>query len=272
MHLLLCLLALIFSVGLRLLFPLSFFSFVVPPLFLISTTIVILLMGWHGSMWMMGVGWSGYLIALFFSLYCAVKLTIDLFSLKVSRSKINNLPGESLIFDDLKFNAKILDHSMPFAGLVGCFNPQLVLSKGLIEILDRDQLKAVILHEEAHRYYYDPLYFFGLGYLKQITTWLPQTEKLWQKMLLERELRADRKASEQIDRFYIAESLLKIVEQGNRLTLTDCTQFYPNQGERLEIRIESLLSPAPTSSVSLFSIVLTVIIAFLPFFYLLFHR
>jgi len=47
--------------------------------------------------------------------------------------------------------ARILPWPEPFLGLIGVWKPQLVVSEGALEVFSQEDLRAAILHEEAHR-------------------------------------------------------------------------------------------------------------------------
>jgi Zn-dependent protease with chaperone function len=119
-----------------------------------------------------------------------------------------------------------------------------VITEGLINTLDTAHLAAVLAHEQAHDHYHDTCCFFWLGCVRQITGWLPQTEAIWQELLVLRELRADRWAARQTDPLLIAEALLSVV-QTTTFTTSFCVAFNqitpPN---RLNQRIDALLTLA----------------------------
>ena len=115
------------------------------------------------------------------------------------------------------------------------------MSQGLIAALDSEHLSAVIAHEQAHVQYRDTFWFFWLGWIRSFSFWLPNTEALWQELLLLRELRADRKASESVDFLLLAESLL-FVAKAPFDSPVGCVSLNDAQiGDRLNERIDSLL-------------------------------
>ena len=78
--------------------------------------------------------------------------------------------------------------------------------------------------------------------MRSLTSWLPNTEALWQELLLLRELRADRKAAEQIDSILLAESLLKVAQDTVRENSVFCANFSCTVPKnRLAERIDFLL-------------------------------
>lgn len=142
---------------------------------------------------------------------------------------------------------RLLDSPVPFIAQVGVWQPELVVSQGLLDTLSPGHLQAVLVHEQAHGYYRDTFWFFWLGWLKQLTCWLPQTENLWQELLLLRELRADRWAACRVDSLLLAEALYLLVSQVGNLSETFAAGLYnPAFPDRLSQRIESLLAePEP---------------------------
>jgi Zn-dependent protease with chaperone function len=77
--------------------------------------------------------------------------------------------------------------------------------------------------------------------------WLPNTQALWEELLLLRELRADRWAAQYTDGLLIAESLLAMVSSNMHSTPTFAAAFgATNTDNRLEERVSFLLAePEP---------------------------
>jgi Zn-dependent protease with chaperone function len=142
---------------------------------------------------------------------------------------------------------RLLDSPGLFAAQVGFWNPELVISQGLMDTLSAEQLTAVLTHEQAHLYHRDTFWFFWLGWFRQMTAWLPRTDTLWQELLLLRELRADRWASQYVDPLLLAESLLLVV-QHPIASVDYCAAFGQAVTiDRLEARIDALLDQNPPS-------------------------
>jgi Zn-dependent protease with chaperone function len=216
--------------------------FLLPPLLILMSMIAILCMGTHGHMvW----GWEGFLsyglsvgsvslaIALFLKAACTAKQTIE---------QLQSHP----IIDLQNRPARLLDTPELYCAQVGFWHPELVVSQGLLESLDSHHLEAVLMHEQMHVYHRDTFWFFWLGWIRRLTTWLPQTEALWQELLTLREFRADRSAAQQVDPLMLAESLLRVA--GGPLLPSEvyaevCAEFsWPSSPDRLAERIEILLS------------------------------
>jgi Zn-dependent protease with chaperone function len=170
-----------------------------------------------------------------------------------------------------------LETPIPFAAQIGFWQSELVISQGLLNQLSSEQIQAVLAHEQAHTYYRDPFWFFWLGWIRQWMAWLPETERLWQELLLLRELRADRWAAEQVDALLVAEALLHMAQVApsglESVELENaCAAVSANATlTRLEERIEALLAEE-TQLESQLLLWLWVIPALIPFLTVVLHH
>jgi Zn-dependent protease with chaperone function len=224
-------------------------------------------MGYQGEMWGIKASKLSYYAAFSYLCLAVIILLKSFFKLYQSRQLIKQYPSQ--IIDNKEI--KILDSSFPYAAQIGFWRSQLVISKGLIELLSPEHLKAVIAHETAHEIYRDPFFFFWLFYFKKISFWLPNNEKLWQNLLLLRELRADQTAAKQVDFLLIAESLINVTLAMNKekksLQLALQCPFYDNC---LEVRINNLLENQNQLTFSWWQVTWLVLI-FIPYTFLPFH-
>ncbi|MGQ9866090.1 MAG: M56 family metallopeptidase, partial [Pseudanabaenaceae cyanobacterium] len=136
-----------------------------------------------------------------------------------------------------------LPSEVPFAAQMGFWRSQTAIATGLRQRLDPEHLAAVLWHEWAHAQYRDTFWFFWLGWLRWCSRGLPQTQALWQELLLLRELRADRLAAQKVSPLVLAEALLQTVGwQASPVTV--------GASDQLTERIEAILvdSPPPTPS------------------------
>ncbi|MGA7937538.1 MAG: M56 family metallopeptidase [Kovacikia sp.] len=250
MHLTILLLALSLALGLRLKpgqtsgtwqerWRRSLGQFLFSPLLLLMTAIALIFMGPSGQMVRWWEGWFSYLFAIGFlslTVIVAVKLVADgSHSLRRVRSYTR--------FELQSKSARLLPTAIPFIAQIGFWKPELVVSQGLLDTFDGEHLEAVLTHEQAHRHYQDTFWFFWMGWLRRITAWLPQTELLWQELLLLREHRADCWAAQKVDRLLLAESLLQMVTAPELCADDFCAAFGNAAPQtRLEERIEVLLS------------------------------
>ena len=212
--------------------------FLFPPLLLIMTGLAVLCMGPQGSMIGLSAGWFSYLLAICFLGLVGVKCINLGWQGWRSLRQIYTYPSLTLGGR----SSRILDTPVPFAALIGFWQPELVVSQGLLNTLDHAHLDAVIAHEQAHYYYRDTFWFFWLGWVRSCTAWLPNTQALWQELLVLRELRADRWAAQQVDSLLLAESLLMVASYPV-MPSEICAAFSEAaQRNRLEERIEALLA------------------------------
>jgi Zn-dependent protease with chaperone function len=233
--------------------------FLLPPVLLLMTAVAILSMGPYGQMVWGWEGWLSHELALAFLSFAGalgVKLAWE------AKQTLKQIHCHSQIHLEGQ-PARLLNTTQLYCAQVGFWQPELVVSQGLIDKLDQDHLEAVLVHEQMHVQHRDTFWFFWLGWLRRLTDWLPQTEILWQELLMLRELRADRLAAQQIDPLLLAESLLLVVstpvlqpEISAALSWTamddsSCPEMLPTH---LIDRIEALLTePEPESSLAFWS-------------------
>lgn len=246
----------------------ALFAFLFPPLLLLTTGMAVLDMGTQGQMLGVPVGGIGYSLAWGFLGYAGTTLLWTGGQAWRSLHRLQTHPQRSLN----GLTGRVLAHSTPFAAQVGFWQSQLVVSQGLLDLLSQEQLEAVLTHEQAHAYYRDTFWFFWWGWLRQVTAWLPQTESLWQKLLLLRELRADRWAAQRVDPLLLAESLLLVVQA----PVLGSQEIYAAFGadptlNRLEERIEALLTDASPTEPQHRSLWLELLLTLAPFATVLFH-
>jgi Zn-dependent protease with chaperone function len=251
--------------------------FLLSPLLLFTTSISIIWMGPHGRMVWVGNDWLSYDLAIGFLGFAGLYL------LKLTRSGWQMLQ-QVRTYPTIKLGdnkVRILDLATPYIAQIGFWQPELVVTQVLLDNLDTDHLAAVLAHEQAHYRYRDPWCFFWLGWMRQISTWLPQTEAMWQELLVLRELRADRWASRQTDPLLVAEALLLVVQNTSIFTENFCTAFSQVAPvDRLTQRIDALLAIAePTDTLTHWrqqpadlSAWLWWLVAFLPLLAVPFHR
>ncbi|WGV26994.1 M56 family metallopeptidase [Halotia branconii] len=248
----------------------SLFLFLFPPLLIFMTAIAVLFMGPQGQMGGMYTGWLSYELVFmaltFFAILC-VKLAFQGWQSVESARKSPrvNLEGKQV---------RLLNTKALFAGQIGFWQPELVVSQGLLQTLSPDHLDSVLAHEQGHYYYRDTFWFFWLGWVRSCTAWLPNTEPLWQELLVLRELRADSYAASRVDPLLLAESLLLVVSNKSVVVESGvcCAALGTSSvGDRLEQRIEALLAPLePIPSEQLQSWH-SFLLAFLPLATVVFH-
>ncbi|NJP11964.1 MAG: M56 family metallopeptidase [Leptolyngbyaceae cyanobacterium RU_5_1] len=212
--------------------------FLFPPLLLLMTAIAVLCMGPYGQMVWRWEGWLSYRLAIGFlsmAIGAGLKLAWE------GRQTLQHIRRNPII--DLNGNpARLLNIPELYSARIGFWQPELVVSQGLLDNLDEPHLQAVLIHEQAHANHHDTFWFFWLGWIRRVTFWLPQTEALWQELLMLRELRADRLAAQQVDSLVLAESLLMVVS-APLMQPEICAAFsWAASHNRLMERVDSLLA------------------------------
>jgi len=243
----------------------SLFLFLFPPLLIFMTAIAILWMGPQGKMGGMYTGWFSYVL----TLICLA--IVDILCLKLafggwqSMKSVRNCPLVNIKGKQVR----LLSTEALFAGQIGFWQSELVISEGLLETLSPKHLETVFAHEQGHDHYKDTFWFFWLGWVRSCTAWLPNTDALWQELLILRELRADAYAASRVDPLLLAESLLLVVSATPISSEIFCAAL---GSDRLEQRIEALLAqPEPTPEVN-FQFWNGFLLAFLPLISVIFHK
>jgi Zn-dependent protease with chaperone function len=281
MHLILLLSFLALACGLRWIWPGAVGSwyerwqqtlagFLLPPLLLVTSAISVVWMGPHGQMIWVKEGWVSYGLAIAFLLLSIFLLIRLAWQGNRTLQQVRTYP-----FANFGHRAvRVIDTSAPCSAQIGFWQPELVISQGLLNTLTTEHLEAVFAHEQAHYHYRDTFWFFWLGWIRRITAWLPQTEAIWQELLVLRELRADRWALQQTDNLLLAEALLLVVQDSPAFSEHICAAFSsivpPN---RFAQRIEALLTevdlePIPEPNVRSW---IWLLLSLLPLFSILFH-
>ncbi len=243
--------------------------FLFPPLLLIMTGVAVLCMGPQGQMVGFSSGGFSYLLAVGFFGLMGIKFIILSRQGWQAQRQARTYPR--LAVQDK--HCRVFNTTVPFAALIGFWQPELVVSQGLLNTLATAHVDAVITHEQAHKYYRDTFWFFWLGWLRSCTQWLPNTEALWQELLALRELRADTWAAQKVDPLVLAESLLQVVSSTSSIPFESFSAaFSVTQRNRLVERVEALLSePEVTPEANLW-VWAWLLLAFLPLAAIPFHN
>lgn len=218
----------------------TLFLFCFPGLLLLTTAITVLYMGCHGEMLGMKAGSIGCFISGGLILLASGSLLKLAIQGDRSIQQLRNYPTQTIG----QTTARVLELDLPYSAQVGFWRSELVISRGLLTALDEEHLAAVFAHEQAHVKYRDTFWFFWLGWLRSFSFWLPNTEVLWQELLLLRELRADRQAAKSVDFLLLAESLLTVAKAPWEFPVWCVSLNDGKIGDRLQERIDSLLNQA----------------------------
>lgn len=222
-----------------------------PLLWLGSTLIAILWMGHQGQMMGLPVSATGCWISRGLLIGGAGLLIYLIGQAFYARYQLGQLPVVPLDNGEL---ARQVPTDTLTAARIGLWNPDLVVSRGLMVELTPVERQAVLSHEQAHFYYQDPFWFFWLGWVRRLTLWLPHTQDLWNELLLLREIRADLWALKTTEAIVLAEVILKMTIPGSSTATPDYqTACSPSLSvDQLSQRVEALLClPTPETWPSL---------------------
>ena len=170
MHLAMILTALALALVVRLITPEStgswsqrwhkaLFLFLFPPLLLMMTALAIVCMGADGQMLGLKASWLGYGLGSIFLMVATGLLCKSAYQAWQSQQEIGTYPQASIQGE----RVRILETNLPYSAQIGLWQPNLVISRGLLAILDQEHLEAVLAHEQAHLEYRDTFVFFWVG-------------------------------------------------------------------------------------------------------------
>ncbi|MDH6059872.1 M56 family metallopeptidase [Chrysosporum bergii ANA360D] len=246
----------------------SLFLFLFPPLLIFMTAIAVLFMGPQGTMGGIDTGWLSYELALIFLVFLAILCLI--LAGQGWRSVLSARKSPLVSLGDKQ--VRLLSTDVAFAGQIGFWYPELVVSQGLLQTLSPAHVDSVLAHEQGHYHYRDTFWFFWLGWIRACTSWLPNTDFLWEELLVLRELRADSYAASLVDPLLLAESLVLVVSNSSLSSQICCAALGTNDNERLEQRIDALLAPPePTPKIN-WRFWNNFLLAFLPLVSVIFHN
>lgn len=132
---------------------------------------------------------------------------------------------------------------------------RILISRDLIESLERDELHGILAHEIAHIANRDIPIVFTAGFLRDLVAWNPLAHLSFHLLVMDRECEADRRAAAATGQpLAVASSLLKVCDmmRHNRGLKTKMALAFFRPRSRLKKRIDNLLaladgvaSPAP---------------------------
>ncbi|CAN5724816.1 hypothetical protein BH18ACT15_BH18ACT15_12040 [soil metagenome] len=136
------------------------------------------------------------------------------------------------------------------AGVEGAFavggrRGRVLVSRDLLNRLDEEEREATLAHEVAHLEACDSRVVFAAGLLRDLVAWNPIAHVSYRRLVLDRELEADRRAAAMTGSpLAVASSLLKMCELlsgRRRLGLAALVGFWPASG-RIKRRVSCLIA------------------------------
>jgi beta-lactamase regulating signal transducer with metallopeptidase domain len=129
---------------------------------------------------------------------------------------------------------------VPYALTAGLWRPAVFLSTGSIEILDDDELEAVVRHELAHARRRDPLRILLGRALRRALFFVPVARDLWIRYVVASELTADASAVAAQGRYPLSRALLRLLPAATETS----AERLPGFGPMSDARVIHLLQPA----------------------------
>ncbi len=139
----------------------------------------------------------------------------------------------------------------PIALTLGLFRPKIILSTGLLKLLDRDELEAVVYHEQYHRNHRDPLKTFLLHLACSVMRYIPILRWCYHHYKIAREILADREAMAVMGSpASLGSALLKLMKKRERTASMDFA-YVSFADTSINYRIRQILDPQGEPSLGL---------------------
>jgi Zn-dependent protease with chaperone function len=107
----------------------------------------------------------------------------------------------------------VMPEGISGAFAVGGRRGRILISEDLIEGLDEAELRAILAHEIAHIDAHDIGLTFAAGSLRDLVAWNPVAHLAFRRLMVDREIEADRRAAEMTgDPLAVASSLIRACE------------------------------------------------------------
>ncbi|WP_036745300.1 M56 family metallopeptidase [Paenibacillus sp. UNC451MF] len=179
----------------------------------------------HTVMKSLGIQWVGYVLnaivfyTFFMSVWIAAKQLYlsrmfnnkllarrhELLTREINQRFAGTSPGEQTII--------VIDNAAPLAFAMGFFKPRIVLSTGLKDLLDSNELEAVVHHEMFHRKHGDPLKTFLMSLLASVMWYIPILKSFHHNYKIVREVLADNYAIDKSgSSIHLGSALLKLLK------------------------------------------------------------
>ena len=188
----------------------------------------------YAAFWRVSLAWAGAFILLGGLVLAAVRASLSVLRTRraLARLPVGRRRGPLVLIDD---------SSLALAFTHGLLRPRVYITRGLIRTLERDELRAVILHEMAHREACDPLRFFLLSILGDLLFFVPAVSELASAMRQRQERLADDLAAAAMrEPFSIASALVKLAGRPST-RLADSAPILGRRGREVEDRVRRLM-------------------------------
>lgn len=129
-------------------------------------------------------------------LLALVKIAIIVLKTKIFKQKIIVQTMPKIVWKLIKKHelfgeVKVICDKKPLAFCLGFFQPKIYISTGLIKLMNRYELEAIILHEKYHLLKKDNLLLVAVAFIKQFMLFFPVVSDLFENLIKTREVQAD---------------------------------------------------------------------------------
>ncbi len=136
---------------------------------------------------------------------------------------------------------KVVDYTQPLAFTYGFIHPQILVSTRLITLLQPKELEAVLEHEYYHYRHRDPFKLSILLSLARVFSFLPISQKLYERYSIKKEIEADSFAIHKVGMKAVASALYKLIINGPSSTFA-VAHFQTHSFQDTNTRIDVLLT------------------------------
>ncbi|MGB6876448.1 MAG: M56 family metallopeptidase [Candidatus Acidiferrales bacterium] len=194
------------------------------------------------------VGLACCVMALLGSFICASSLarSAQALLLSVRQARLYKREGWSDPKGD-SLPVTIMDSNTPVLALAGLIRPRVIVSRGVLQTLSREELKAALEHEQAHRKSRDNLKRLVLFLAPEILPFsrgFTRLNRCWARLI---EWAADDEATVGDSRrsLSLAAALVHMARMGAAPTVSPLASSFTGNDQDLSIRVDRLLGLAP---------------------------
>lgn len=213
---------------------------------------------WLCNHWMSRMGWMSvghFLLLLVLLTFAGTSwlLSVRMIQTRAAMAKLRSM--ENHIWSE-RLNARyeylrrprflVVEQSSPVAFTIGLWRPCIVLSTGLLHMLDPEEEEAVVYHEVHHLWHRDPLKTTLLSVFAAMMPYIPVLKHTSQQYRIVREILADNEAIERTGNAVgIGSALLKLLRACSPTTVESRTQIIQSSfaDTSVNVRISRLLDP-----------------------------
>jgi beta-lactamase regulating signal transducer with metallopeptidase domain len=138
----------------------------------------------------------------------------------------------------------VINNQEPLAFTFGFWEPIIILSTTLIEMLDSKELEAVIYHETSHQKYYDGIKVFILQVISEVMWYIPLTRWSYQNYRIMIELIADEYAINRMgSELGLGSALIKLIKKQLKVESNHAPALVHFTDGTVDYRLQQLISP-----------------------------